>query len=242
MEKIDESNENKDNDGQLSNKDDKNNIEGGSFTEAKKTKKSSLQSISLVLILTIIVVAILGGLAFWWRDRLASEYEAKLSARIDSLSSEIVALGKQLNDEKAKNVDSADDEDSDTNDCAPILPSDSAIENIKASITVGNTQPLEGYMASSVNVILAATEAYGMQTPTQASLDVADFLPDPTVTTWDFDLPALVLSSYGSGGYGAFFSNNSLVGKSSDNKVISILFDCEGKINTIFMVSNENEL
>lgn len=205
---------------------------------SKKIKKVFLGMNTLIIVLVIVLMAFAGTMAFWWRDSLANDFETKQSKQITSLQEAIIELGNQLKDEKAKNSDSADGDE----ECTAVAPSESAAENIKAAVNTGNTQPLEGYMAATVNVILAASEAYGPQTPTQAALDISNFLPDPTNTTWNFDLSASVLSSYGSGGYGSYFPNIAIVGKSSDNKVISFSFDCNGKISTVFMASNENEL
>lgn len=119
-------------------------------------------------------------------------------------------------------------------------PSADTLENIKASITSGNTAALEGYMAASVNVILAASEAYGPQTPTQAITDLQylDNATDP----WDFALPAATLASYKAGGYSAYFTDDALVGQSADKYLISFQFDSSGKINGIFMTNNADAL
>ncbi len=114
-------------------------------------------------------------------------------------------------------------------------PTAEELDNIKASITSENTAALEGYMAASVNVIIAASEAYGPQTPVQAVKDV-DYVKDGD--TWDFALPAATLAAYQAGDYKQYFPTTALVGKSSNGYVISFQFDSAGKINGIFMTNN----
>ncbi len=121
-------------------------------------------------------------------------------------------------------------------------PSASNLDNIKASITSGNTAALEGYMAIKVTVIVAASESIGVQTPTQAVTDITSFIGDPTTTTWDFALASSVTSGYAKSFYKTYFPSNAVVGKSSTKKVISFSFDCEGKISTVFEAANEDLL
>lgn len=115
-------------------------------------------------------------------------------------------------------------------------PTAEALENIKASITSENTAALEGYMAASVNVILAATEAYGPRTPTEAVGDV-DYVKDGT--DWDFALPAATLDAYQAGDYKQYFPETALVGKSAEGHVISFQFNDSGKISGIFMSNHD---
>ncbi len=197
-----------------------------------KPKKIYLRRATLLVLLVVAAIALAGSLAFWWRDNLAVQFEEQQAKNITSMQNTIKELTKQL---EAKTNDSSSSDDS--SDCTAVAPDDSAIENIKASVSVGNTQPLEGYMASSVNTILAATEAYGPRTPTQSVGDITSFISGSS--TWDFSLSASVLSSYGQSGYGQYFPNIAIVGKSTDGKVISFSFDCNGDIDEVFMASNE---
>ena len=88
-------------------------------------------------------------------------------------------------------------------------------------------------MAASVNVILAASEAYGPQTPTQAIKDL-DYLNSAT-DPWDFALSSTTLAKYQSGDYKQYFPTTALVGQSANDYVVSFQFDSSGKINGIFM-------
>lgn len=206
------------------------------------SEKRAFSKTILFIILTLILVASAAGASYWWRDKIATEFEKDQATEISSLQKTIVDIEKKLISEKAETPGTGTSVETDDDDtaCEPVAPAYSVLENIQASITSGNTQALEGYMAASVNVILAATEAYGPQTPTQAVTDITSFITGET--DWDFTLPASVLSSYGKGGYGEYFTNIDVVGKSADGKVISFLFDCNADISTVFLSSGEDLL
>ncbi len=120
--------------------------------------------------------------------------------------------------------------------CKVVAPTAAVIESIKASITSGNTAALSGYMAPSVNVIIAATEGVGPSTPAIAVSTVSTFITNST-TSWDYNfaLPAATLNGYSSGGYKEYFPSTAVVGKASNGKVIAFSFDCNAKISTVFM-------
>lgn len=122
---------------------------------------------------------------------------------------------------------------------ASTVPSATQASNIKAAITSGNTAALQSYMASSVSVVIAASEGMGPQTPAQAVKDV-DYVS--AGTNWDFALPAATLSKYQSGAYKQYFPANALVGQSSNKYLISFQFDSSGKIDAIFMAKNADGL
>ena len=116
-----------------------------------------------------------------------------------------------------------------------VRPNQATLDSISAAITSGNTAALEGYMASSVNVIRAATGAptNGARTPAQAVTDVA-YVKDGTAP-WNFALPSATIANYQSGSYSQYFPTSAYVGKSANNYVISFQFDSQGKINGVFM-------
>ncbi len=124
--------------------------------------------------------------------------------------------------------------------CTSKSPSATTIDNIEASITSGNTAALEGYMATSVNVIIAASEGLGAKTSAEAVTSITSFITLDT-TSWDYDftLSASTLSSYNKGSYSQYFPSNAVVGKASSKKVISFSFDCNAKISTVFLAANE---
>ena len=129
-------------------------------------------------------------------------------------------------------------EDSDATDTeetteASVQPTAAQLENIEAAISSGNTAALEGRMADSVSVIIAASEGVGARTPTEAIGDI-DYVIDLDAT-WDFALSAATLTDYADGDYAQYFPEGAFVGKSSEDKVISFIFDGDAKIKTVFM-------
>jgi len=205
--------------------------------QVNKSNKKLLVKYILAIIITIVLIGSVAGATYWWRDKTAKDFEKTLNSDISVLKKAKASLEKQIADGKDGGVSNL------PTPCSEIAPEASVIENIQLSITSGNTAALEGYMASSVDVILAASEAYGAQTPTQAIADISSFLTDD-INSWDynFSLPAVTLNTYKQGGYAQYFSATSVVGKAANNHVISFSFDCLGKIDTVFLTGNANLL
>ena len=197
----------------------------------KQNSKKSKMKVVIYTLITLLVAAGVGGVVYWWRDSVATSFQKEQASDISSQKATIADLKKKLADAKA----AADS----TEPCTDVAPKTATIDSIKASITSGNTSALAGYMASSVNVILAATEAYGPQTPTQAVDDISSFISTDN-TSWDYNfaLSAATLSGYQNGDYKQYFPAIALVGKASNNQVISFSFDCDGKIDTVFMLKD----
>ncbi len=206
-------------------------------TTPKASKNASVKI--AIIVLHIIAIAGAGWYGFSAQKTINDNQKTIKSAdaQIESLTNKYSKLLNSLTTTKSSEANSTS-----TTDATSVLPNASAIENIIASITSGNTAALEGYMASSVNVILAATEAYGAQTPAQAVADITSFIGNPTADTWDFDIAASIVSSYGQGSYGKYFPNNATAGKSTSGKVISFSYDANAKISTVFMATAESLL
>lgn len=197
------------------------------------------KTLKTALLIALLVLAAAGA-SYWWRNKTANEAEKKQAATITSLQQTAASLEKQLAQEKAKTATAGAPAAA---PCTAKAPTAAVIENIEASITSGNTAALEGYMAASVNVIIAASEGLGAKTPTQAVASITDFISSDT-SSWDYDfsLPAPTLSSYAKGSYAQYFPSIAVVGKATNKKVISFSFDCNAKISTVFLASNEDLL
>lgn len=126
-----------------------------------------------------------------------------------------------------------------TDDCDPTVTADLKA-NIADAVNSGNYAALEGYMNSSVNVILAASEGVGPQTPTEAvaSMDYLNSGADP----WVFEPDAATIATWDAGFYTDYFDDNTYVGRASNGMVVVFDFDECGKINEVFMVANEELL
>lgn len=192
----------------------------------KKSKKNMLKTI-LVILLVIIMVAGAAVGAYFWRDKKAVDYEAQQTSDMTALETDKANLESELALEKAK-----------TEASLSVAPAASVIENIKASITSGNTAALEGYMATNVIVVNAGgTSVEG--TASQAVSSVTTFISG-TTSLWDFALSTSTLSTYATGTYGQYFADNSVVGKSTSKKVISFSFDSKAKISKVLLASSES--
>lgn len=195
------------------------------------------------LFAALLAVLLLGAAAaggYWYRDNQAKEAEKQANAQVKTLETAIGSLKQQVRSLSGTG-DDADDSSGSSTKCTPVRPSDTAVENIEASITSGNTAALEGYMASTVTVVYAASDGLGERTPAQAVSDITSFIGNSLVS-WAFTIPASTLSSYGQGSYSKYFPGTAVVGKSSQEKVLSFNFDCSGKISTVFLAAQESLL
>ena len=197
-----------------------------------KPKSNKLLKVLLVLLLVLIVSASAAGATYWWSNKNADEIQNKQASDISTLKKENANLKKQLALAETENKLTTNNQTT----CTAVAPTAAEIESIKASITSGNTAALSGYMAPSVNVILAATEGVGPSTPAIAVSTISTFISNDN-KSWDYNfaLPAATLKTYSNGGYKEYFPDSAVVGKASNGKIIAFSFDCNGKISTVFM-------
>ncbi len=197
-----------------------------------KKERNILKKVMLVL-LALILLAGSAYAGYYYRDMQADQEIADKNTQINVLNQEKSDLQKQLDDANAKNAAAEE---------APAeeQPSESDLENIEASITSGNTAALEGYMASKVNVILAASECCGSRTPAQAVADIA--YVESGTDPWDFSLPQAKLDGYAGGDYAQYFPEDALVGVSANDYIISFTFNDAGEISGVFMANSTDML
>ena len=122
---------------------------------------------------------------------------------------------------------------------APVI-SAALKENTAAAIDSKNTAALEGYMANSVNVVVAGSEHNVTDTAMQAVTELGYF--KDSVSPWNFSLDAATLTSYKNGSYGQFFGTNTIVGKSTDGMVVSFRVNASSKIDVVFMAAQASLL
>lgn len=195
-----------------------------------KTSKKKLPAKKLLMVLGALVL--LAGSAYggyYWRDMDAKKDNTAQEAKITALKKQVASLetaNKATTDEATTSDTAVAEETS-------VQPTATQLESIEASISSGNTAALEGRMADSVMVIIAASEGVGARTPTEAIGDI-DYVID-LGATWDFALSAATLTDYADGDYAQYFPEGAFVGKSSEDKVISFIFDSSAKIKTVFM-------
>lgn len=179
---------------------------------------------SLVILLCLILIAIAAAGGYLWRDRDAKTNSQTQQARITELEQKVTDLQKQQAAANSTPTNTSP---------TPKAPSQATLDNIKDSVKSGNYAALEGFMAPSVSVIIAASDGVGNRTPAQAVNDVKYL--DSGTDPWDFALPASTIASYQEGDYAKYFPDTALVGKSANDHVVSFTFNSDGKINGIFM-------
>ena len=201
--------------------------EENQVVDKKEPKKNYLVPILIaVVVLLAISTAYLG-----WQYKQLSDDKKQLQSQIDNLN-------KQLTSVKESVKTSANPTPTPT---TKVVISKALLENVPAAINTMNTAALEGYMAPTVNVILAASEGIGPQTPVQA-VKALDYLNSAT-EPWNFNLPSSTLSIYKNNQYyGKYFGNNTIVGKSANGYVVAFGVNSSGKIDTIFMAVSEDLL
>lgn len=203
----------------------------GSGSSKKKNKSRR----GVIIFLIIIIVLLLGagaGMYFWQKDQINSANNT-----IEELNGKLSDSQKKLDEALKTNNKSAGQ---DASGSVSKRPSAATIENIESAITSGNTAALEGYMAPSVNVIIAASEGMGARTPAEAVTDLK-YISKAT-DPWHFNVDNNTLAKFAKGDYKEYFNSTTLVGISANNMVIAFNFDSNGKINGIFMASNSTLL
>lgn len=186
---------------------------------------------TVLIILVIVLVAGAGVAAYLWRDKTASDSDAKQATTIASLRKSITSLEAEVASLKGTS----------TPTCTTLAPGVSSIDSIKASITSGNTAALLGYMATNVNVVDATSGSVIAGTATQAVSSVTDFITGAT-KPWNFELTSAVLNTYKAGDYVKYFPSTAVVGQSANNKIISFNFDCTAKISAILLSPSQSLL
>ena len=213
-------------------------------TKATKTKSKKGSFIKKLFYFLVIIILIAGsGIGgYYLRDQSAKTDNDKNKTAISNLTK----LNKNLSEQLSELT--ADDETDSTQSFAVASCTSTAnnnvksstVENIQASITSGNTAALEGYMASSVCFVLAASDGIGDVTAATAVETLTDYLPNGD--TWTFSPTTSELASYKSGNYSNFFVDGAIIGKSSSNKIVVISFNEAGKIDVIFWSTTQDEL
>ena len=100
---------------------------------------------------------------------------------------------------------------------------DVVLDNVRDAVTSGDTAALASWMADSVDIALAATEAGGTVGPDEAAAFVHDSFTS-TTTEWDFDLDPATIADYADGDYAVWFPPTVIVGRTigADPMVIAI--------------------
>ena len=110
---------------------------------------------------------------------------------------------------------------------------DTVKETIRAVVETQNTQPLLGYMADSVSVILEATECCGPVTKAEAVKQL-EYLNDATAP-WNFDQTNDTIKQLKAQEPTKYGPDSAYVGIAANEYTVSFKFDASNKINGITM-------
>jgi hypothetical protein len=119
----------------------------------------------------------------------------------------------------------------------PASLSDDDYQNIAESISSGNTAALEGYLADSVSVTLAASECCGDLSPTD-TISTLNYVSSAT-GPWTFPVSDATLASYRAGFYSDSFPEGVFVGMSSDSDPYVVAFAIEGNKITAILIAGD---
>lgn len=210
------------------NQPNRNDVFGGS----QKRKRSKVMA-WVVGILIVLALAGAACFAFWHfssaqdRERLLRDEKRQLEHQLERVKDEL---------KRAKASAEADlDSERVCKEASSELKRD-----IKAALDDGNTAALAAHLANPVNYVLAASEFGGDISPDEviSSLEYVHSAAEP----WDFELAQEVIDSYKAGFYSEYFDGEAYVGKSADGMVVVFGFDCDAKINKIFISPDEATL
>lgn len=192
--------------------------------QTNKRRNRPLKTGLLLLVALILIVAAGVG-AYWWRDHQARDEAASFEREIGELQERLNRLQTEAEDSEETDDEAGDEADETT--------SQDVTQTIESAVTSGDYTALEPHLADPVYVILAASEAYGDQTPTEA-VNSLDYL-DGAGGGWDFAPATSDLNAYRNGDYAQYFPVGAVVGISSDDYVVSFTFDSSGDIGGIFI-------
>lgn len=208
-------------------------------SHAGEPQKASRKPKKWMLLLIIVIVLLLLALAGWlaWQLKQCRDQHTKDKNTNQTLQSKVDSLTKQVQQAKASSSSGSSSSTSSTATtptCSGATLTADLKGNISDAISSKNTAALEGYMASSVTYVLAASEKGGAETPAQAVADL-EYVNSNATAPWDFNLSTATINSYKAGFYSQYFDGTIHVGKSANNYVISFGFDDCSKINRIFV-------
>ncbi len=210
----------------------------------EKEPKKPREKKKLLFLVLLILLLLISGLVGWKYksvvddNRGLKKTEAELQLKVEDLTKQVAAKTKEADDAKA--AAAVKTTATTTTTTTATVPTAALKQNVTDSITSKNTAALEGYMATSVNVVFAASEKAGPRTPTEAISDLAyiSAATDP----WNFALSAATLTTYKNGFYGQYFGTSTIVGKSANNYVISFHVNASNKIDVIFVSISDDLL
>jgi cytoskeletal protein RodZ len=202
-------------------------------TPSEPKDKAPHQKKWMLWLLILIILLLLGAAGYlWWQWRLCINEDKALKKDKQQLQTQIEELKKQAAAQAAKPA------------AKPTVcndtPTASRKENIKAALDSQNTAAFATYTSNPVKFVIAGSEKGDNETPDQAAMSL-DYTHSAT-GPWNFNLPATTIAHYDAGFYTDYFDSNTYVGKAASGMVAAFDFDCNGKINQIFLAASDDLL
>jgi len=194
--------------------------------------KHASKNAFVIVLLAIITILSLGIAGYeWWQIQLLQDSNTTLLNDKHYLESKIDKLGK---------ADTKDEITKDSDIACKDTPTSLLKDNIKAALDTKNTAAFATYTSNPVKFVIAASEKGDNETPDQAakSLEYTHSATGP----WDFNLSSTTLAGYDAGFYTDYFDANTYVGRAASGMVAAFDFNCDGKINQIFVAADEDLL
>ncbi len=191
-----------------------------------KRRQSGFTTLELLLLVIILgIVAFVGYYVYNSRSKTDSLYNSAAGTTV------AVKTPKKTTSQQSPAT---------TTPTKPVI-TNSLKENVADSVKSGNTAALEGYMTSSVTVVIAGSEKGGAESAAKAIMDL-DYLNYATAP-WNFSLDSATLAKYQAGAYKQYFTAGStIVGQSANDYLVSFGVNSNVKINTVFMSATTDQL
>lgn len=113
-------------------------------------------------------------------------------------------------------------------------------DRIATYINNGEYDKLEPYLERDVTVALADTDSIASRTKDRTISDLGRL--NQSSGPWNFDPDDSIVADFSNGPYASLFTDDSLVGISQDQQVVSMTFNSAGKIIMICMSNDINSL
>lgn len=203
--------------------------------------KKSHMIVKVFIVIIILLLLAFSGWLIWQlgqsknQDSKTTAANAQLQQKVDDLTKQLAAAKAASSSGTATKVPPPVIPTT----CSPVISQDLKA-NLAAAVGSQNYAALVGYMASSVNVVIAASGKTGSESATQAVSDMS-YLNSAT-GSWNFSVSAATMNLWATHFYKAYFTANFFAGEAASHQVVSFQFDCDSKVNGVFMASDASLL
>jgi predicted negative regulator of RcsB-dependent stress response len=179
----------------------------------------------LKFLLVLILIAAAGAGAWYYRDKQAKDDAKSQAAQISDLQDQLTTARDSLAAANAKTQ----------TDTTQTGPSEDTLKKIETAISTKKYSDIQDLMAPNISKFVYATDGdeSGLRTPAKMVSELKYL--DNAKAPWDFDLPEKTISGYQDSNSPEYFTAGALIGKSSNNYLVSFVFNNDGKIVGVFL-------